>query len=64
MKEKAWVSDDIELNESYSLHMSGQASPTGDEPREDWRVEALHQVVEEITGKPVVRPKKGMGFVW
>ena len=47
---------------SYPLHMSGSVS-TNYDIDDDSIVAALHQVVFEITGKEVIKPKKQpMGF--
>ena len=48
---------------SYPLHMTGQASTLPKEDQEDI-VERLHNVVEEVTGKPVKRPAaRSIGFM-
>lgn len=49
--------------EHYPLHQSGSASTLPTEQERDI-IERLHEVVAEITGKPVDRPKKPrMGFL-
>ena len=49
---------------SYPLHMMGAASTLPVEQVDDV-VRRLHEVVEEVTGKPVEPPKRnGMGFIW
>jgi hypothetical protein len=59
-----WINDDVDTEYSYALHMGGQASPTGAPEDPEFVIEALYKVVEEVTGKPVERPKKrGIGFI-
>ena len=50
---------------SYSLHMTGAAhSVSSQEDEECEAVLQLRQVVEEITGKPVIPPcKQRIGFL-
>lgn len=42
---------------TYSLHMTGQATTLPAEEEDD-TIKRLHQVVAEITGKPVEQPAK------
>ena len=53
---------EVDAEYSYPVHMTGQASTIPGEP-ERTAIERLHDVVEEITGKPVDRPPKRIGFL-
>lgn len=60
------VCTSMEDEYSYCLHMQGMASTLPEEPLSDGdaAVRALHDVVAEVTGKPVPQaPKPRMGFL-
>ena len=57
---KPWPYDEDEFNDGPGP--SGSAhSVSGDGPDDDV-IERLRHVVEEVTGKPVERPSKKIGF--
>lgn len=48
----------------YPLHMLGQASGSYSDAEQDDPVKRLHEVVREVTGKPVEsQPKPRIGFL-
>jgi hypothetical protein len=51
-----------DYGEGPPYHM-GTASPTHHDEAPEDIVALLHAVVEEVTGKPVERPVKRMGFL-
>lgn len=49
---------------SYPLHMLGSASATGQQDEIDDIIKRLHDVVREVTGRPVeTAPKPRIGFL-
>jgi hypothetical protein len=57
---KPWPYDEDEYNDGPG-HSGAAHSVSGDGPDYDI-IEKLHQVVEEVTGMPVPRPAKKIGF--
>jgi hypothetical protein len=57
------MSDDIDAEYSYSLHMSGSASTLPVDDAEDI-IKRLHDVIAEVTGKHVEVPARPrIGFL-
>lgn len=59
-----WRTPTSEADEySYSLHMAGTGT-CGQEEEQDEAVRLLHEAVAEVTGKPVEKQRRRIGFVW
>jgi hypothetical protein len=57
------IGDVMDDEYSYVVHAMGMATTLGPEDEDD-TIRRLHEVIEEITGKPVDKPvKPRMGFL-